>query len=84
MSYSEIQPAKGKFEDDFKYEIGDISKRSTDTRVIGLTRLGIKPKSTAPEVDALTIRPSELLFILWRMHEEFRGREKKLNLCFWS
>ena len=27
---------------------------------IGLTRLGIKPKSTAPEADALTTRPSEL------------------------
>ena len=29
--------------------------------VIGLTRLGIKPKSTAPEADALRTRPSELL-----------------------
>ena len=28
---------------------------------IGLTRLGIKPKSTAPEADALTTRPSKLL-----------------------
>ena len=47
-----------------------------------MTRLGIKPKSTAPEADALTIRPSKLLFILWRMQEEFRGREEKLNMCF--
>ena len=30
-------------------------------KVIGLTRLGIKPKSTAPEADALITRPSELL-----------------------
>ena len=34
---------------------------NTNFKVIGLTRLGIKPKSTAPEVDALTTRPSELL-----------------------
>ena len=32
-------------------------------KVIGLTRLGIKPKSTAPEADALITRPSELLTI---------------------
>ena len=30
-------------------------------KIIGLTRLGIKPKSTAPEADAVTTRPSELL-----------------------
>ena len=30
-------------------------------KVIGLTRLEIKPKSTAREADALTTRPSELL-----------------------
>ena len=28
-------------------------------KVIGLIRLGIKSKSTAPEADALTTRPSE-------------------------
>ena len=33
----------------------------TTFKVIGLTRLGIKPNSTAPEVDALTFLPSELL-----------------------
>ena len=27
---------------------------NTNFKVIGLTRLGIKPKSTAPEADALT------------------------------
>ena len=34
---------------------------NTNFKVIGLTRLGIKPESRAPEVDGLTIRPSELL-----------------------
>ena len=29
-------------------------------KVIGLTRLGTKPESTASEADALTTRPSEL------------------------
>ena len=33
----------------------------TNFKFIGLTRLGIKPKSTAPEADALTTRSSELL-----------------------
>ena len=31
-----------------------------------MTRLGIKPKSTAPEADALTTRPSELYFFISR------------------
>ena len=29
--------------------------------VIGLTRLGIKPEATAPEADALTTLPSDLI-----------------------
>ena len=29
--------------------------------VMGMIRLGIKPECTAPEADALTNRPSELL-----------------------
>ena len=33
---------------------------NTNFKVIGLTRLGIKPKFTAPEADALTTWPSEL------------------------
>ena len=33
---------------------------NTNFIVIGLTRPGIKPKSTAPEADVLTTRPSEL------------------------
>ena len=34
---------------------------NTNFKVIGLTQLGIKPESTAPEADALTTQPSELL-----------------------
>ena len=30
---------------------------NTNFKDIGLTRLGIKPESTAPEADALTTRP---------------------------
>ena len=32
---------------------------NTKFKVIGVTRLGIKPESTAPEVDAFTSWPSE-------------------------
>ena len=35
---------------------------NSNFKVIGLTRLGIKTQSTALEADALTTRPSELLF----------------------
>ena len=41
---------------------------NTNFKVIGLIRLGIKPKSTAPEADALTIRPSELFEIMGKMY----------------
>ena len=33
---------------------------NSNFKVIGLTRLGIKPESTALEANALTTRPSEL------------------------
>ena len=33
---------------------------NTKFKIIGLTRLEIKPKSTAPEADAVTTRPPEL------------------------
>ena len=33
---------------------------NTNFKVIGLTRLGTKPESTALEADALTTRPSDL------------------------
>ena len=33
---------------------------NTNSKVIGLTRLGIKPKSAAPDADALTTQPYEL------------------------
>ena len=35
---------------------------NTNFKVIGLSRLGIKPESTAPEADALTTRSSEQLY----------------------
>ena len=34
---------------------------NTNFKAIGLTRLGIKPNFTAPKVNGLTTRPSELL-----------------------
>ena len=37
---------------------------NTNFKVIGLTRLGIKPKSIAPEANALTTRPSEYVVIM--------------------
>ena len=37
---------------------------NTNFQVIGLTQLGIKPQFTAPEADALTTRPTELLIQL--------------------
>ena len=37
---------------------------NTNFKDIGLNRLGIKSESTAPEVDALTTRPSELLITI--------------------
>ena len=36
-------------------------------KVISLSRLGIKPDSTAPEADALTTRPHEL----WKFGSDF-------------
>ena len=44
---------------------------NTNVKVIGLTRLGVKPESTAPEVDVVTTRPSELLNLC--VLESFRG-----------
>ena len=37
---------------------------NTNVKVFGLTRLGIKLKSTAPEANALTTRPSELFSVI--------------------
>ena len=42
---------------------------NTYVKVIGLTRLGVKPESTAPEADALTTRLSELM-VSSMMHEK--------------
>ena len=44
---------------------------NSNFKVIGLTRLGIKPESTAPESDVLTTRPSELfLYFIFRVLPE--------------
>ena len=64
----------------------------TNFNVIGLTRLGIIPKSTAPDADVLTIRPSEpsdsfnhYPFMMWLYSSRYshkhacvsRNKEKK-------
>ena len=41
---------------------------NTNFKVIGLTRLGIKPESTAPEADDLTTQSFELLKISYFSH----------------
>ena len=48
---------------------------NTNFKVIGLTRLEIKPESTAPEADALTTRPSELLnWLLFTKSDDESGQ----------
>ena len=47
---------------------------NTNFKVIGLTRLGIKPESTAPEADILATRPlfgsvTSKLLILFRVYD---------------
>ena len=42
-------------------------------KVVSLTRLGIKPESTSPEVDAHTTRPSELLALTTRVENKPGG-----------
>ena len=37
---------------------------NSNFKVIGLSRLGITPESTAPEADALSTLPSELVFVV--------------------
>ena len=56
-------------------------------KVIGLTRLGIKPESTASEADTLTTRPSELFvthfqcFDGWdALNSKFRSVNKPLSV----
>ena len=59
---------------------------NTNFEVIGLTRLRIKPKSTAPEADALTTRPSEnklsSLAVLTRQHETDSNYCTKVNVLY--
>ena len=52
---------------------------NTNFKVIGLTRLGIKPKSTAPEADALTTGPYELLMRMIKL--SFLTIAKVERLC---
>ena len=42
---------------------------STCFKVIGMTRLGITPETTAREVEALTAQPSELLNEMRALHQ---------------
>ena len=51
---------------------------NTNFQVIGLTQLGIKPKSTAPKVNALTTPPSEL-FSKPRFSFSKKNLQKKLS-----
>ena len=51
---------------------------NTNFKVIGLTRLGIKPKSTDPEADALTTPPSEL-YVLNSCVRFFNRKYKMLS-----
>ena len=53
-----------------------------NSKVIGLTRLGIKPKSTALEADAHTTRPSELLntFLYKYVAEKIMTRQWKVHI----
>ena len=51
-----------------------LGRCDTNFKVIGLTRLEIKPDSTATEADALITRPSEL----------FKNNKVKKYLAFFS
>ena len=44
-----------------KFKVFDLTRLGTKFKVFDLTRLGIKTQSTAPEANALTVGPSELL-----------------------
>ena len=50
-----------------------------------MTRLGIKPKSTAPEVYALTTRPSELLnWIYWLLVRDLRNLDEERHHVYFK
>ena len=48
----------------FNAEQGSREVVNANFKVIGLTLLEIKPEFTAPEADALSTRPSELLILI--------------------
>ena len=53
---------------------------NTNYKVVGLTRLAIKPESTAQEADALTTRPSELLMFFVATLKENELQNIKQNV----
>ena len=53
---------------------------NTNFKVIGLTRLGIIPKSTAPEADALITRP--MAQPQWPANGQASLQLFKTNLCW--
>ena len=55
---------------------------NTNVKVIGLTRLGIKPEFTAPKTDALTTWPSELLtfIVFFPGFDRFYERTRKFTV----
>ena len=52
---------------------------NTNFKVIGLTLVGIKPESTAPEADALATRLSELLISHGRMMVLAMKHSRQIN-----
>ena len=53
---------------------------NTNFKVIGLTRVGIKPKFTVAEADALITQPSELLFTNYKSNLLFFTNYKSEKL----
>ena len=53
---------------------------NTNFKVIGLTRLRIKPKSTAHKADPFTTRPSELVYHSSHIQTDAVTNKKTKNL----
>ena len=54
----------------------------TNFKVVGLVQLGIKPESTAPQADTLTIQPSELFLPLDLARKTITFPPKLLKFVF--
>ena len=52
---------------------------NTNFKVIGLTRLGIKPKSTAPKANALITRPSAITEISSKTVKKVSAAQKMVH-----